>query len=143
MATTVSRKSTKKCPRGKVARRSHMRMGRRVKAACVKKTKARKMRKMSKTRKTVDRKRVVAMFYPDRAPITIGDLMNMYSKSKFLEAVNDPIEPEERAEKGFKPEQSFTEIVNKLMTFGGATINVRSDKMPFPEGQSRIVFMNA
>jgi hypothetical protein len=137
MANPASRKSTKKCPRGKIARRSHVRMGRKIKSTCVRKPRVRN------TRRTVDRSRVVAMFYPDRAPVTIGDLMNMYSKTRFIEAVNDPIEPEERAEKGFGSDQTFTQIVERLMTFGDATIDITPDKRPFPEGQSRIVFMNA
>jgi hypothetical protein len=130
MAKPLSRKSSKKCPRGKVVRRSHVRMGRKVKTTCVR-----------RTRRTVDRSRVVAMFYPDRAPVTMGDLMNMYSKTRFLNAVNDPIEPSRRAELGFRADQTFTEIVDRLMTFGDATIDVTPDKRPLPEGQSRIVFM--
>jgi hypothetical protein len=137
MAKPSSRKSTKKCPRGKIARRSHVRMGIKIKSTCVRKPRVRN------TRRTVNRSRVVAMFYPDRAPVTIGDLMNMYSKTRFLEAVNDPIEPEERSEKGFGSDQTFTQIVERLMTFGDATIDITPDKRPFLEGQSRIVFMNA
>jgi hypothetical protein len=117
-----------------------MRGGKRVKATCVKN---RRKMTLKKSKGGNMRRAVVAMFYPDRAPVTIADLMNMYSKSRFLQAVNEPIEPSERAERGFKPDQSFEEIVERLMTFGGATIDVTPDKRPFPEGQSRIVFMNA
>ena len=55
MARSVSRKSTKKCPSGKVARKSHMRAGKRVKAACVKRPTTKRSMKslaMSASRKT-------------------------------------------------------------------------------------------
>lgn len=141
MARTSSRKSTKKCPRGRIARRSHMRNGRKIRATCVRKPRTRVARR--KMRMTVDRSRVVGMFYPDRAPVTLGDLMKMYSKARFVEAVNEPIEPEDRATQGFNTKQTFTQIVNRLMTFGEATISMRPDRMPFPEGQTRIIFNSA
>ena len=93
-------------------------------------------RKRSGTRKV--RSPVVGLYYPDRQPVTMRQVMNHYTKKAFIKGVNEMVEnPEEK----WSQCDTFSKIIARLMEEEEVALSYTPDKKPFPEGQSRIIFV--